>query len=84
MSENLNLVRAIDADWQRRDFIRSDWAYPDTECAIADGPDPGSWVGWRQMARASRGVFQIRSGKATRLVVYLLGDLALSDLGPED
>jgi hypothetical protein len=36
------------------------------------------------MARASRGVFQIRSGKATRRVVYLLGNRALSDLGPED
>jgi hypothetical protein len=54
------------------------------EFAIADGPDPGSRVGWRQMARASRSVFQIRLGKATRLVGYFLGDRALSDLGPED
>jgi ketosteroid isomerase-like protein len=135
VSENLDLVRSIFADWQRGDFSRSDWADPDIEFAIADGPAPGSWVGRREMARAWRDVlgawgnwqveveefreldservlvlvgasargktsgisieamrgsatganlFQIRSGKVTRLVVYFLSDRALADLGLEE
>jgi ketosteroid isomerase-like protein len=135
MSVNLDLVRSIYADWARGDFTRSDWADPDIEFAIADGPAPGSWVGRREMARAWRDVlaawgnwqvevvefreldservlvlvgasargktsgisveamrgsasganlFQIRSGKVTRLVVYFLSDRALADLGLEE
>jgi ketosteroid isomerase-like protein len=135
MSENLDLVRSIYADWERGDFSRVDWADPDIEFAIADGPAPGSWVGPREMARAWRDVlaawgnwqvvvedvreldservlvrvaasargktsgisieamrgsetganlFQIRSGKVTRLIVYFLSDRALADLGLEE
>jgi hypothetical protein len=57
--ENVELVRSLSVPWGRGDFSSADWAHPDIEWVIADGPAPGSWKGvggmvdgWREFLSA--------------------------------
>ena len=59
MSENLDLVRSIYADWQQGEMRSSEWADPEIECVIADGPAPGHWRGPNAMWEAWHDFFSV-------------------------
>jgi ketosteroid isomerase-like protein len=50
-SANIDLVRAIYSDWERGDYDSTDWAHPEVEFVIADGPTPASGIGAEEIRK---------------------------------
>ncbi|MEX2252575.1 MAG: nuclear transport factor 2 family protein [Thermoleophilaceae bacterium] len=57
-SKPLDLVRSIQAAWERGDFSSADWAHPEIEYEIVEGPSPGRWTGLAGMAAAFGDILQ--------------------------
>jgi ketosteroid isomerase-like protein len=55
-SANRDLVRSICAFWERGDFGSAEWADPEIEYVLVDGPSPGCWTGLAAMGEVFRGV----------------------------
>jgi len=60
MSENLDLVRSIYADWERGDFGGSgEWVDPEIEFVVDGGPEPGRWTGLDGLIEGARTILSV-------------------------
>jgi ketosteroid isomerase-like protein len=50
--ENVKLARLLYAAWGRGDFRSTEWADPEIEWVIAEGPTAGTWTGAAAMAES--------------------------------
>ncbi len=53
-SPNVELVRSIHAAFERAEYDSVEWAHPEIEFVLADGPAPGAWRGLPVMTEAWR------------------------------
>ena len=58
-SANVELVRSICTAWERGDYASAEWADPEIEYVIGDGPSPGSWTGRAGMAEGARANLEV-------------------------
>jgi ketosteroid isomerase-like protein len=60
--ENVEIVRSIYTGLERGDFGSAEWADPEIEYVVVDGPEPGSWTGLADMAEAARARLSLWEG----------------------
>jgi ketosteroid isomerase-like protein len=70
VSENLDLVRSIYADWEHGDFGSADWADPELNFVIVGGPMPGRAHGIAGMAQRMREFLTAWEGYRTEAEQY--------------
>ena len=70
MSANLDLVRAIYADWERGDYSHGEWAHPEIEYELVGGPAPERGKGLAAMTQGRREWFSAWEGVSTRVDEY--------------
>ena len=58
MSENLELVKSIFAEWSSGDFASADWADPKIEFEMIGGLSAGKWTGLTGMTEAWAGLLR--------------------------
>lgn len=80
-SANVELVRSIFAVWEHGDFGSAEWADPEIEYIVADGPSPGRWTRPAGMQRArvrgsqpgrTRGLWSRITASSTTSVSFVL------------
>lgn len=70
MASNLDLARAIYADWSRGNFNATDWADPEIELVVAEGVGAGAWTGLDGMAESWRDFLDAWEGFRIEAVDY--------------
>ena len=70
VSENLDLVRSIYADWEGGDFSAAVWAGDNVELVVIGGAYPGRFVGKGEMAGGFRGFASAWEGFSTHAQEY--------------
>ena len=68
--ENVEVVRSMYANWHRGDYSSSEWAHPEIETVMADGPTPGSWTGVADAAEGWRDFLSAWQGYHTEVEEY--------------
>jgi ketosteroid isomerase-like protein len=69
-SANLDLVRSIYAAVGRGDYSSADWADPEIELVMADGPEPGRFMGIVGLAEHMRSILSVSEDLQTEVEEY--------------
>jgi ketosteroid isomerase-like protein len=65
-SQNADLVRSIFRAWERGDYSSAEWADPEIEWVIADGPSPSGGTGLAGMREVWRDAANVWAGYRNR------------------
>ena len=69
-SANLDLVRSLYASWERGDWSSAEWADPEIDFVIADGPAPGNWMGLDRLEEGWRSILSAWEGLSSEAEEY--------------
>ena len=73
-SANLDLVSSLYAAWERGDWRSVEWAHPEIEFVVTDGPSPGAWRGVAEMVAGYRQVMNAWEGYSAQAEEYVALD----------